>query len=104
MIVYNGGAKAYDAGDNVIKEWGGGDATGEHVRNFLDCCRSRQWQDLNQDIASGHISSVMCHAGNIAWRTGLALHFDAKTETFAEAEANKYVKREYRKGYELPAV
>ena len=104
VIVYNGGAKAYDAGDNVIKEWGGGDATGEHVRNFLDCCRSRQWQDLNQDIASGHISSVMCHAGNIAWRTGLALHFDAKTETFAEAEANKYVKREYRKGYELPAV
>jgi predicted dehydrogenase len=104
IIVYNGGAKVYDPKDNVIKEWGGGDATGEHVRNFLDCCRSRKWQELNQDIYSGHVSSVMCHTGNLAWRTGLALHFDGKTETFAEAEANKYVSREYRKGYELPVV
>ncbi len=104
LIVFNGGYKAYDAKDNVIKEGGGGDTTGQHVRNFLDCCRSRKWQDLNQDIYSGHVSSVMCHAGNIAWRTGLALTFDAKTETFAQPEANKYLSREYRKGYELPVV
>lgn len=104
VIIFNGGAKAYDGNDKLIKEWDGGDATGEHVRNFLDCCKSRAWQSLNQEIASGHVSSVMCHAGNIAWRTGLALHLDPKTETFAEAEANKYVQREYRKGYELPIV
>jgi len=104
IIVSTGAARVYDAKDQMIKEFGGGDATDQHVRNFLDCCRSRKWEDLNQDIYSGHVSSVMCHAGNLAWRTGLALHFDGKTETFAEAEANKYLSREYRKGYELPVV
>jgi hypothetical protein len=47
---------------------------------------------------------VLCHAGNIAWRTGKTLRFDAATETFDDAEANKLVGREYRKGYELPEV
>jgi hypothetical protein len=46
----------------------------------------------------------MCHAGNIAWRTGKKLKFDPKTETFDDKEGNKFLGREYRKGYELPAV
>ena len=46
----------------------------------------------------------MCHAGNIAWRTGKKLRLDPATETFDDAEANRFVGREYRKGFELPAV
>ncbi len=79
-------------------------ALGRHVRNFLDCVKSRKREGLNQEIASGHVSSVLCHAGNVAWRTGKKLKFDAKTETFDDAESNKYLGREYRKGYELPNV
>jgi hypothetical protein len=44
----------------------------------------------------------MCHAGNISWRTGKKLRFDANTEKFDDAEANQYVGREHRKGFELP--
>ena len=36
--------------------------------------------------------------------TGKTLKFDAKTETTDDAAANKLLGREYRKGFELPAV
>jgi predicted dehydrogenase len=104
VLVHNSGWKAMDGEGKTLAE--GSDRLGDagHIRNFLDAVKSRRHEDLNQDIASGHVSSVMCHAGNIAWRTGRKIRFDAKTETFDDAEANKYLGREYRKGYELPTV
>ena len=80
------------------------DGTPAHVRNFLDVVISRKREDLNQEIFSGHVSSSMCHAGNIAWRTGKKLRFDPETETFDDGEANQFVGREHRKGFELPAI
>ena len=46
----------------------------------------------------------MCHAGNISCRTGKKLRFAAMTETFDDNEANQYVGREHRKGFELPVI
>jgi predicted dehydrogenase len=104
VLLGNGGWKAFDAAGKVVKEGKDSAALGLHIRNFLEAVRSRNRNALNQEIASGHVSSVMCHAGNIAWRTGKKLKFDAQTETFDDAEANKYLGREYRKGYELPKI
>jgi hypothetical protein len=67
--------------------------------------KSRRREDLNADIEEGHVSALMCHLGNIAYRTGRRLLFDARTETFpGDDEANRYLGRAYRKGYELPPV
>jgi predicted dehydrogenase len=104
VLVNNSGWKAYDDENKVVKEGGDKNAQQLHIRNFLDAVKSRRREDLNQEIAQGHVSSVMCHAGNIAWRTGKKLRFDPKTETFDDAEANKFLGREYRKGFELPQV
>jgi hypothetical protein len=46
----------------------------------------------------------MCHAGNLSCRIGKKLRFDPATETFDDAEANQYVGREHRKGFELPDI
>lgn len=46
----------------------------------------------------------MCHAVNIAGRTGKRLRIGAQTETFNDAEANRLVGRTHRKGFELPAI
>jgi hypothetical protein len=46
----------------------------------------------------------MCHAGHIAWRTGKKLRFDPEMESFDAPEANRYLGREHRKGFELPAI
>ena len=104
VLVNNSSWKAFDGDAKLIGEGKDSKAQELHIRNFLDAIKSRRREDLNQEIAQGHVSSVMCHAGNIAWRTGKKVRFDPKTETFDDAEANKFLGREYRKGYELPAV
>ena len=79
-----------------------GDMVGAHVRNFIDAIRGDA--KPNAEIEVGHTSTRLCHLGNIAYRTGKTLRFDAKTETTDDAGANKLLGREYRKGFELPAV
>ncbi|MBL9150878.1 MAG: Gfo/Idh/MocA family oxidoreductase [Verrucomicrobiales bacterium] len=104
MLLTNTSWKAYDPDGKIMKEGSSDGGQQAHVRNFLDAVRSRKRESLNQEILSGHISTVMCHAGNIAWRTGKKLRFDPKTETFDDAEANALVGREHRKGFELPKI
>jgi predicted dehydrogenase len=104
VLVNNSGWKAWDGDGKPLVEGGDAKADGLHTRNFLDAVKSRKREELNQEIASGHVTSVMCHAGNIAWRTGKRLKFDPKTETFDEPEANKFLGRDYRAGFELPKV
>ena len=76
-----------------------------HYKNFIDCVKSRKSENLIADIEEGHYSSLLCHLGNAAYRTGRRLEFDAKKEQFVgDAEANGLLTREYRKGFELPRV
>ena len=81
------------------------DAVVNHFTNFLDCVRKRKWQDLNADILEGHLSSSLCHLGNIACRLKRPLHFDPGSETFLEdAEADSYLTKVYRSPYLLPEI
>jgi len=76
-----------------------------HYQNFIDCIKSRQHEELIADIEEGHYSALLCHLGNIAYRTGRRLEFDAEKKVFLNDEqANNLLGREYRKGYELPKV
>ena len=104
VLVTNTSWKAFDADGRVVKEGRGDAGQQAHVRNFLEAVRSRKRETLNQELYSGHVSTVMCHAGNIAWRTGKKLRLDAKTETFDDREANALIGREHRKGFELPKI
>ena len=106
MLLTNSSWKVYDAAGNVVKqgESSGAQAQQTHTRNFLDAVRTRKRESLSQEIYSGHVSTLMCHAGNIAWRTGKKLRLDAETESFDDPTANQYLGREHRKGFELPSV
>lgn len=79
-----------------------GDMVRVHQQNFIDSIRGDA--KPNAEIEIGHKSTTLCHLGNIAYRTGKTLKFDARTETTDSPEANKLLGREYRKGFELPAV
>ena len=68
------GATAYDKNGKQIKKW---EATVDHFENFLNACRSREVSDLNADIWEGHISSGLCHTGNISYRLGQGASADA---------------------------
>jgi len=79
--------------------------TAHHYQNFIDCVKSRKRGELLADIEEGHYSAMLCHLGNIAYRTGKRLEFDPQSETFRKNEdANLYLSREYRKGFEIPSI
>ena len=63
--------------DNQRKP-GSPDPRPAHVRNFLDCVKSRQQPVLNLDI--GHHVSTVAHLGNIAYRTGRKIVWDAANQ------------------------
>jgi predicted dehydrogenase len=66
MTTYHSGA-AFDKDGNKVKEFKG---EGDHFANFLTAVRSRKIADLNADIEEGHLSSALCHLGNISYRLG----------------------------------
>jgi hypothetical protein len=58
---------------------------------------------LNADISEGHLSTTICHLGNIAYRTDKKLEFNPHSEKFInDKDANTYLGRQYRFPYVLP--
>lgn len=72
-----------------------------HARNFIDCIKSRQ--QPAGDIEAGHLSTVLCHLGNIVARTGRAIRYDARAEGIVkDTAAQRFVSREYRPHWSTP--
>jgi predicted dehydrogenase len=63
-------ATAFDKAGKAIRKFEGG---ANHHENFLKAMRSRKHTDLNADILEGHLSSALCHTGNISYRLGRQL-------------------------------
>ena len=58
---------------------------------------------LNADALTGHLSTALCHLGNIATRLGRSLRFDPeKEQILGDDEANALVRREYREHWGTP--
>ncbi|MEY2409264.1 MAG: hypothetical protein QOF48_1934 [Verrucomicrobiota bacterium] len=60
-------ATAFDKKGKEIKSWSGSE---DHFANFYKAVRSRKISDLNSDILEGHLSSALCHTGNVSYRLG----------------------------------
>ncbi len=75
-----------------------------HVADFLACLRDRT-RTPNAGVETIHRSTNTTHLGNIAYKLGRTLTWDAAHETFPnDPEAVALLKRTYRKGYELPEI
>jgi predicted dehydrogenase len=74
-----------------------------HVKNFLDCLRSRKKPVA--DVEIGHKSVIACHLANIAVRLQRYVHWDADKEKITgDPEGQKLVKSHYRKPWVLPVL
>jgi predicted dehydrogenase len=62
-------AQAFDRDGKLIREFKGRD---RHMENFIEVVRSRRTADLYGSIEEGHISSALCHLGNISHQLGQA--------------------------------
>lgn len=67
----------------------------DHVRNFLDCVRSRA-QPIS-DLESGHRVATACHLANLSLRLGRKIRWNAEREEVADdREAAAQLVRPYR--------
>lgn len=105
IIIGNRRWRALDPGGKLLAQGGGENGGASHIRNFLDCMRSRQRPNADLETV-GHPSSILCHAANVSWRVGRQVTLDPKTELFIDdQEANTFRSRpEYRRPWELPKL
>jgi hypothetical protein len=57
---------------------------GDHYGNFLSAVRNNKPSDLNAPILEGHLSSALCHLGNISYRLGTPQRFSDQTKAFGD--------------------
>ncbi len=98
----NGAYTIYDERNKVVKEVKGtGVGDMEHFGDFVAAIRNDKPLALNAEIAEGHKSTLLCHLGNIAYRTGRTLACDPKTGHIVDDEdAMQHWSREYAPGWE----
>jgi hypothetical protein len=73
----------------------------DHVRDFLDCIRSRRETIANPVVMHRSMSTV--HAANICMWMRRDLRYDpAKEQFLADADANRLLSRPLRKPWTLP--
>ena len=100
LEIEGSGYAIYDHKGKEVARGNGRGGDVDHIANFLDCIRSGQ--QPNSEIEIGQKSTMMCHLGNIAYRTGRVINFDPeKRQIVGDKEAQSHWKREYRKGWEL---
>ena len=91
------------AEETLLGLWKGKKLTGwpdSHMANFIECVRDRS--EPISDVHSHHRSMTTCHLANIAIRLNRPLRWDADKEEFVgDADANTWLAREQRKGYEI---
>jgi hypothetical protein len=88
--------------EDAIEKVYGGKVSSNHTANFIEGMKSRK-QPIS-DVWSHNRMLEICHLSNIAMRLGRALKWDpVKREVIDDAQANTFLAREYRKGYEIQA-
>jgi predicted dehydrogenase len=110
LVVDRGGWEVIpEGGDNPAMERvelqkGDGQGLNNHMENFIDCIKDRdKVPNTNIEIAAN--TARVCHLGNIAFKTGRRLYWDADNSKFiGDDDANSYLVPTYRAPWELPKV
>ncbi len=86
--------------DGAIEEVYGGKVSENHTANFIEGIKSRK-QPIS-DVWSHNRMLEICHLANISMRLGRNLDWDpVKREIIGDDQANSFLARENRKGFEI---
>ena len=98
----NGAHTIYDARNKEVEKTASpslGDM--EHIANLLAAIREDKPLNLNAEILKGHKSTLLCHLGNIAHRTGKTLNCNKENgRIVGDEDAMALWKRDYAEGWE----
>lgn len=87
----------------VARVAGDGKGHANHVRNFIDCVKTRN-RKTNCDATAGREVGVVSHMGNVALRTNEKIYWDAEKQLFTSEKANAMILPEYRAPWTLPKI
>jgi hypothetical protein len=100
MLTIRGGSYAiFDPKGEELSKGSGNGGNQAHLENFIDAIRESK--PLNAEIEEGFKSTLLCHLGNIAYRTGRTIHFDGNARKITgDKAAEKLWIREYRREWQ----
>jgi len=88
----------------VPLQQGVGQGLGLHTQNFLEAVKSRDKSILKAPIKIGYDAAVVSHMGNIAYKTGERLFWDAENNKFNHSEADALISKQYHNGWKFPKI
>lgn len=75
-----------------------------HTANFIDAVITRNTSYLKAPIQAGAHVATVCQMGNIAFKAGKKIHWNAEKNRFTDDDVNKYLAAEYHNGIKMPVV
>jgi predicted dehydrogenase len=90
LIFGNAGTVAYDPKGAELRRFTG---EGDHFRNWVEAVKSRKRETLNSEVLEGHLSTSLCHLGNISYRLGEPQPLDRDNPFGEDADANETWRR-----------
>jgi predicted dehydrogenase len=79
------------------------DYLADHAKNFVAAMKANDRSILNCGIETGAIAAINAHMGNVAFKTGRKVYWDAAAGLFKnDPEANEMIKAHYQNGWKLP--
>ena len=99
LVLTEGGHVVYDQAGKEVSKASAPTPDDDHFRDFIAAARSGKRPCA--DIEEAHKSTLLCHLGNIAYRTRRTLELDAKSgRPTGDPEAARLWSRDYRAGWE----
>jgi predicted dehydrogenase len=99
LVIHSNAYKIYDLKNEEVSSGSGAGGDQEHFADFLDAVHTGRLP--NADIEKAHQSTLLCHLGNIAYRTGSTLHTDPLSGHIRDNRAAQDLwSREYAPGWE----
>ena len=76
-----------------------------HTSNLVEAIRTNDAKILKCGIESGSVAAVNAHMGNIAYKVGRKVYWDAEAGSFeGDDEANALLAARYHNGWVLPSI
>lgn len=98
------GIKVYKVED-IPDQVRNGEYLNEHTKNFVQAIKDNNPSILKCGIETGSIAAINAHMGNIAYKTGRKVYWDAAAGNFKnDQQANTIMKANYHNGWKLPVV
>jgi predicted dehydrogenase len=99
LALTDSGYTVHDTKGKEVKAVKGSGSDAAHIGNLLEAVRSNA--RLTSEIEEAHKSTLLCHLGNISYRTKRTLRCDPKNgHILDDKEAAKQWTREYERGFE----